>query len=506
VQDQRISTIFWRGKWIIIAAVVVGALLAVLITKRTEKVYQASVVIQVNAAGTAGTNQSPSDVQVANQVLAQTYATLIGDRSLLEAVRSSIEGGTLSAAEILSRISARAVTNTALVELSAEGPSPAEARRLADDVANAFVVYEQSGARANSESQQSKLRDQITGLSRQISQLQAKASTPAIREQLDSLRGARSTLQTQLSNVIANGIEQGGSVRVAAPSTASSIPVRPRPMLNLLAGILLGILAGAGLSWLRLRLDRGLHGPEEVEELMGAPVLASVPVRKRFSNDDPVLGEAFDVLRANIAFLSHDQPLQVLTMSSFNPREGKTSTSTGLAFAAGRGGMTVVLVDADIRTRTLTERLGYADAPGLTNVVVGAVSLEEALIELAPGVSLLPAGPMPPNPPSLLSSARMRELLDELRSQFSLVVLDSPPVAHLADASILASISDGVVVVARVGVTDREDLVNAAANLRHSPTPIIGVVLLESRTIDETYYPAVSKGLPEAVEEPAETI
>ena len=117
----------------------------------------------------------------------------------------------------------------------------------------------------------------------------------------------------------------------------------------------------------------------------------------------------------------------------------------------------------------------------------------------------MPAGPMPPNPPSLLSSHRMKDLVDELRGRFSLVLIDSPPVAHLADASILASISDGVAIVARVGVTARSDLVTAAANLRHSPTPIVGVVLLERRTIDETYYPAVSKGVP-SVRESAETI
>ena len=97
----------------------------------------------------------------------------------------------------------------------------------------------------------------------------------------------------------------------------------------------------------------------------------------------------------------------------------------------------------------------------------------------------------------------MRDLIDELRGQFSLVLIDAPPVAHLADASILASVSDGVIVVARVGITNRADLVDAAANLRHSPTPIVGVVLLERRSIDETYYPAVAKGgagVPETVE------
>ena len=116
------------------------------------------------------------------------------------------------------------------------------------------------------------------------------------------------------------------------------------------------------------------------------------------------------------------------------------------------------------------------------------------MLEIVPGLSLLPAGPTPPNPPSLLSSGRMRELMAEVRQRHSLVIVDSPPVAHLADASILAAISDGIVLVSRVGVTNRADLPGAAANLRHSPTPIVGSIVLSPQIIDEAYYPTRTEG------------
>jgi capsular exopolysaccharide synthesis family protein len=505
VQDQRISTILWRGKWLIAAAVLVGGFAAVVIAKRSAKVYSASVVIQVDAATATGTNQSPSDVQAANQVLAQTYATLIGDRSLLQAIAPSVERGALTTTELQSRIAASAVTNTALVDISAKGPTPADARNLANGVADAFVAYVQNGARSSSDSEQGKLRAQMTTVSKEIDALERGTQTASKTEQLSSLRSARGALQAQLATLIASGIEQGGSIRVAAPATASSTPVSPRPLLDLLAGILLGLLVGVGLAWLRVRLDRGLHESREVEELLGAPVLATVPLRKTFAIDDPVIGEAYDILRANLAFLSHDRALQILTVSSFNPREGKSSTVEGLAHAAARGGIGVALVDGDVRTRALTQRLGYANAPGLTNVVVGAAEMDDALVEVAPGVVLLPAGPVPPNPPSLLSSVRMAEAMDDLRGRFSLVIVDAPPVNQLADASILASQSDGVLFVAWVGATARTDLVNAAATLRHSPTPIVGAVVIERRTVDETYYPAMAGATP-PVRERAETI
>jgi len=207
-----------------------------------------------------------------------------------------------------------------------------------------------------------------------------------------------------------------------------------------------------------------------------------------------VLGEAYDVLRANLAFLALDTSLQVITFSSYNPGEGKSSTVEGLAYAAVRGGMDVLVIDGDVRTRTLSTRLGQADAPGLTNVIVGMASIDETVVEIEPRLSLLPAGPSPPNPPSLLGSGRMRELLAELREQHSLILIDSPPVAHLADASVLASLSEGIVLVARIGVTERHDLGAAIANLRHIPTPLIGAVVLQTQRLDDTYYPAVSKG------------
>ena len=487
MQDQRISTVLWRGKWIVLACTVVGIALAVLFTLRASKVYEASAVIQVNSGAITSANTGVNDIQQANQVVASTYAALLSSKSFLQEVRGRVLGGSLSASAIQSRTSASTTPNTSLVTLTAHGPSPANARALAADLANAFVGTLAAQARDRSQQQQAQLQARITRLSRQISRTASPVDAGALRE-------ARSQLQAQLAAVVSQGIQQGASATVFGDVTGSSAAISPRPTVNVAAGLLLGLLVGIGLAWARLRLDRGLHSSVEAEEILEVPVLGTIPVRRRFSTDDAVISESFDVVRANLAFLSLDRPLQALTITSYNPREGKSSTSEGLAFAAARGDMSVVLVDADVRTRTLSQRLGYEDAPGLTNVVVGAVPLHEALVEIAPGVTLLPAGPTPPNPPSLLASAQMREVVDALRSQFSLAIVDSPPVAHLADASILASHSDGVLVVARVGVTARADLNAAAASLRHSPAPVVGAVVLEPRTIDETYYPALSRG------------
>jgi len=211
--------------------------------------------------------------------------------------------------------------------------------------------------------------------------------------------------------------------------------------------------------------------------------------RRRVLAGDPVLNEAYEVLRANLVFQSRDRALRVVTFLSQNPAVGKTSAVEGFAYAAVRGGSNVLVIDGDLRAGTLSSRLGYADAPGLTNVIVGTSSIDEAIVSLAPGLSLLTARLPVPNPPSLLYSDEMRELMVELRDRYDLI-------GHLADGLILASLSDGVVAVARTGVTKRSDLRAVIVSLRQSGAPLVGLVVFEPRTIDKTYYPAVAQATP----------
>jgi len=485
-----LTTILWRGKYLIAISLAVAVAGAIFITSRTAKVYEATATFQVNSSVIPNSGSGDAlTAQLAGQGLAATYAALLNDRSFIEGIRKQVAGG-LSTSELQQHLSARAVTDTGLLELNATGSSPDEARRLASDAANAFLLAIKRNANTRTSDLQSEIGSRIADLSSQIEKLRngPNASSTSVSEQLISLRGARSALTAQLATVVASAIEVGGSTTLTAPPTASSSPIQPRPLLNLVAGSLLGLVFGFGLAWLRVRLDRRLHSGREAEELLGVPILASIPIRKQNLPGDPALQEAYDVLRTNLVFLSVEQAIRVLTFTSYNPEEGKTSTVEGLARAAVRGGMSVLVIDGDVRKRTLSRQLGFGANRGLTNVIAGVAPPKEAIEEIAPGFYFLPAGTMAPNPPGLLSSVKMQQLMKSLRERFPLIVIDAPPLAYLADASILASISDGVVLVARVGVTERGNLPAAAASLRHSPTPLVGLVTLEPRSVDDAYY------------------
>lgn len=512
MDTQNSLEFLWRRKWIVVGTALITVLIAVLLTTRMSKTYQASTLIQVDSVNAANTDPGAIlGVQQASQGLASSYATVIGSAGFLEHIRPLVADGRLTLPELEQRISASSVSGgtnelTNLIRLVARGPQPDSARSLAHDVASAFVTSVRNAAGNAVVRQQQAIEDQIAELNRQITQARSRGATGA--EQLATLVAARNELVKQRAVVIANGITRSGNVHVASPATASAVPVSPRPLFNGVVALLLGLLAGVGLAWLRERLDVGLHDADDAEKILDVPNLATIPLIKggTVAATDPLTAEAYDVLRTNLLFLGVDKPLQVVTFTSFNPGEGKSSAVAGLARAAQRSGTSTLILDCDLRTGSLTRRLlGSNDVSGLTGLMVTearttarradngrTAMLAEAIMPLEKELSLLPAGPLPPNPTGLLSSKTLHELIERFRAEYDLIVIDSPPVAHLADASLLASVSDAVVLVARVGTTKRKDLAMAAASLRHTPTPIVGAVIFERRPPASAYYPAPS--------------
>lgn len=489
--------VLWRGKYLIVAAVVLGVVGAVIATRLSQKVYRATAVIQVQS-NVPTTADAVLGQQQASQGLATTYAHLITERSFLARIRPQVAGGRYSTDHLANDVSATAVSettqNTNLIVLSANGSSPAAAVSLGNAVADAFVQTVESDSNQRAQQQQQQLQARISALTAQIDRLNARGGgSAAAAEQIASLRATRGALTNELANAVAQGVGQEGSVEVVAPATAAATPVSPRPLLDVLLGLSLGLIVGIGLAWLRNAIDRGLHSSDEVQPLVDVPVLASVPLRRGTSVDDLVTREAYDVLRTNLTFVSVDTPVGVIAVTSYEAGEGKTATSEGLAHAAARRDLNVLLIDGDLRTSALSSRLGAAGARGLTNLMLlprDARKIDDVVKTIGTRLSLLPAGPTPPNTPSVLASPRMSTLVADLRERYDLIIIDTPPIGHLADAALLTALSDAGLLVARVGKTKRKDLASASDAIRRTPTPLVGVVVFEPRSLDSAYYPA----------------
>lgn len=212
-------------------------------------------------------------------------------------------------------------------------------------------------------------------------------------------------------------------------------------------------------------------------------------LKKRAGNDRRAVQNAMKTLLANIRFASVDKPIQTLAVTSSKPKEGKSTTACNLARAIASSGASVVLVECDMRRRSLANMLGVHSSGGIYAVLSEQATLDEALVEVdQPGMFFLDCEPHIPNPADLIASRRFADLISQLENRFNYVVVDTPPVGAFVDAAEIGQLVDGVIFVIRENYTRRKEVVDAVAQLRKAEVHIIGTVMNCCENIGNEYY------------------
>ncbi len=271
------------------------------------------------------------------------------------------------------------------------------------------------------------------------------------------------------------------------PALEPDRPVQPRLMVNLAAGLLLGVLCGIGLVFAFEYLDDSIRTPDDLRLVWDLPQLGTLPRHGR--RDEPRLivdmpahapvAEAYRTVRNSIAYATVDHPPHSLAVTSGIPEEGKSTVAMNLAISMARDGRRVVIIDADFR-RPAQHRFfpDTGNHVGVTNVLLGEVRLEEALQALPiPGLQLLASGTLPGDPGALVESLKMRQLLLDVGRQCDVVVVDTPPVMVVHDAVVVGRQVDGLVVVVEAGRATRRILLDVRRRLESSGITPIGLVL-----------------------------
>ena len=204
-------------------------------------------------------------------------------------------------------------------------------------------------------------------------------------------------------------------------------------------------------------------------------------------NPRSMAAEAYRTLRTNVQFYNVAEPMRRLLFTSATPREGKSITAANLAIAFAQADKKVIIIDADLRRPNLHRIFQISNQVGLTDVLLGTSDLASTLVStVVPGLLVLPAGPLPPNP------AEMRGLLDELNKEADLVIIDSPPVVIVTDAAVLAPLADGVILVVAAGEVNREVVQQAKSQLEAVRARVLGIVLNgvedKAKSHDSYYY------------------
>lgn len=313
------------------------------------------------------------------------------------------------------------------------------------------------------------------------------------------------------------------NIRVVDRPALPQVPVTPNMPLNVASGLALGLALGLIGAIGREQLDRTLKTPDEAERELNLASLGLVPLmhegednsskyaakgRRRRSkvklpapdshpelvvHEHPTSGvaEAARAVRTNILFMSPDHPFRTLLVTSASPSEGKTTVACCIAIAIAQAGRKVVLVDCDMRRPRLHKVFNTPRETGVTSALLAPGTLQQAVQTTEiPNLSVLPTGPLPPNPSEILHSEAFEKLLDGLREHFDCVVIDSPPIAPVTDAAILCKRVDGTVLVVRAAVTRKDVAKRAVRSLRDVGGRLVGTVFnaVDFQRRDYGYY------------------
>jgi receptor protein-tyrosine kinase len=281
-----------------------------------------------------------------------------------------------------------------------------------------------------------------------------------------------------------NGTRPDARVVVEQRASIPESPVYPKTTLNLTAGLAVGVLLGLGLAALREMLDNTVKDRQTLEEITHVGLVGSIPTDKERRiqpaipfEENSGIAEAFRKLRTNLQFLAVDNPPRVIVVTSSMPNEGKTTTAINIALALAEAEHNVAIVDGDMRRPMLDKHLDLVGSVGFSTVLSGAASLSSVLQKTRfPGLTALTSGTIPPNPSELLGSLAAQKVLSELRADFDYVIVDSSPLLAVTDAAIMATNSDGALIIARFGQTKREQLTHSVRTLEDVGASILGAV------------------------------
>ena len=477
-----------RRKWWVGLAAALGLAASLAFSLTAHKQYSATAQLLVQpsivATGVGATQPLP-----VTQTDVQTELQLITSAPVQQAVRAKLSS--------VPAVSAAEVGQTNVMAITATSDVPSQAALIANAYATAFVQYQQSVAERNLTSAEAQLRSQINSLTQQLKPFGHNTTSA----EASALLNQQAVLKDELAQMQVSGAVDTGSVVLVTPALAPTSPSSPKLVQDALLGLAAGLAVGLGAAFLRDSLDDKLTSKEAAEHAGGVPVLAMTPVVQSWRRQQKPLtvvvtdptspaAESYRSLRTSLQFVRQEGQIRNILVTSPAAAEGKTATLANLGVVFAQAGERVVLVSCDLRRPRIGAFFGLVERAGLTSVLLGEKTLEQVVLPVPDfdRLSLLPAGPVPPNPAELLNSPRVQAVFATLRDHFDLVLIDSPPVLPVTDAAILSRYADATLMLVAAGQTRRGDLHRAVEKLNQVGATILGVVLNKvTRQTGRTY-------------------
>lgn len=474
-----------RRWWLITLTAVIAAAVAFALASTRPARYRAEADVLVrrqDIAAALGASSGSGTNEPADRYL-QTQADLARVPELAERVVAAVEPDGYTADELLANSSVMPRTNADFLEFAVEDADPALAARLVTEYAEQFTTYEAELATAA-------LAEVREDLEARISELERSG---------DRSSPLYTSLSQRAQQVRTLEALQATSAFVVRPASAG-VQVAPTPRRDAVLGAFAGLVLGIGAALLLESLDTSVRTATAAARQLRLPLLGRLPTparRHRRPGDVVMLrsptgpeAEAFRLLRGAFQYANRDVRARVVMVTSAGEGEGKTTTAANLAVALARSGTDVVLVDADLRNPGQHVGFDVARAPGLTDVALGVLPLDEALVPVtttrpdareAAGergrLWLLPAGPAVPDTGELFTARGFADVMARLREREVLVLVDTSPFLVAGDAMAMTAHADAVLVVARLGRLKRAPAAELRRLLDRSPAQTLGLVV-----------------------------
>ena len=456
-----------RRKWIVIGVTILAAALAGGLSLLQEDRYEASADLQFRQderVPSVNPQEPPPDPTESPERIAATNLALASLDKVTARVRERLNS-TLSIDDLRETVEIEPQGQADIVRITAEGDSAEEAARAAN-------IWAEEVAAVRRERSQEQVQRVIDAIDVQLAGVEPGSAVDA------ELRARKAQLEVEQRL-------RTGDVEIAQEAIPPLERSSPKPLRNAVIGAVLGLILGTLLALLLQRLDRRVESEEEVAEIVGAPVIARVPVERASGWERELFIESFQFLRANLQLRDRQAEPQTIAITSALPGNGKSTIAARLAEAMALGGAEVVIVDCDLRRPTLHEYYGVGAYEGLTTALVGLRDPVEMLRPTpSPSVRLLAAGPLMPLPASVLAGTKgMSEVLARLRKVADYVIVDTSPVTIGADTSAIAATVDATVMVVDISSVRRDILAAATDQLRSARANIVGVVVNRAETL-----------------------
>jgi capsular exopolysaccharide synthesis family protein len=484
--------LLWSWAWLILLAGLLAGIAAYIISINTTPMYETSIRLLVSDPPVM--RSLDTSAMLSTQTMTSTYAEMLVDRPVMQGVIDKLDLR-MTSDELKPSISVEIVRNTQLLVVTVQDTNPLRASDIANTIATVFTDRIRELQSQRYASTQEGLAKQVSDMEKQIEETNRAITSESDPAQLLQLQSRLTQYRSLYSNLVTNyeqvrlaEAQTSTNVFVSEPASVPRDPVSPKTALNTLLAIVAGMLLAAGAVFAIDTLDDTIKNPDEIRQRFNLTVLGVIS-RHEMVNGKPIcltqprspVAEAFRTLRTNITFAAVDAPLRRILITSSTPQEGKTTISSNLAVVLAQAEKPVVLIDADLRRPQIHSKFGLPNRLGLTSLFLHSTESMNGLVQKIEGTRLgvVTSGGLPPNPAELLTSQKMTGILNQLNQDFELIVIDSPPVLTVTDAVALSPGMDGVILIAKPGVTKNSALKQTIEQLQAVGAHVLGVVLNE---------------------------